>query len=619
VAVAPLPASVLMPIAPAAAPQGGMQRRLLVAGLLGGLLLLTGSTALALHLAVRADSKRDQVNFAAVDAPPSGTGPAHAPVVPPATQLPEQGQDLLDRPPPRTNVRPPSPDRPRDHRSPALAPPQPARVKGERGVLPPEMQKMVNKAIDEGVACLLKNQLVNGAWDNRHTTGLAALPGLTLLECGVPASDPRVLKAARFVRSHTSRLVERVASLSSPTYELSLALLFLDRLGDPNDRPLIRTIALRLVAGQLPDGGWSYAIPVLRPDDEDKLLRFLEQARPPRALDRFVPKPGDGKVLDRPQRMPDGRPGPLDRFVPTEGSPGKPGDSPGSTRPLDRDRPDVPPAPKEKPAPAPANDRGKEPKRPLSDAEVKKAFNDLPLPLRRLPVLRRAVGKSLGTPGRPMADNSNTQFATLALWAAQRHGLPLERSLDLLALRFRKTQKADGTWKYRPGWKDDSPAMTGVGLLGLAVGHGLDADPARRKKVQDAGIDKGLKALGQSVGKPLGADFRRDMKRNRKGRIVGTRARSPINLYLLWTVERVGVLYQVREMNGKDWYRWGVELLLDAQADDGSWFAEGYPGSTRPIDTCFALLFLKRANLSADLTKKLDFVVEGKPASSPGG
>ena len=46
-------------------------------------------------------------------------------------------------------------------------------------------------------------------------------------------------------------------------------------------------------------------------------------------------------------------------------------------------------------------------------------------------------------------------------------------------------------------------------------------------------------------------------------------------------------------------------IALGRQQSDGSWRQGGYPGSTPLIDTCLALLFLKRANLTADLTRKL--------------
>ncbi len=49
---------------------------------------------------------------------------------------------------------------------------------------------------------------------------------------------------------------------------------------------------------------------------------------------------------------------------------------------------------------------------------------------------------------------------------------------------------------------------------------------------------------------------------------------------------------------------------MDSQRDNGSWEAGGYPGATPVNNTCFALLFLKRVNLTRDLTRKLDFLAE---------
>src|SRR4051812_47099744 len=74
-------------------------------------------------------------------------------------------------------------------------------------------------------------------------------------------------------------------------------------------------------------------------------------------------------------------------------------------------------------------------------------------------------------------DGSNTQFAILALWAAQRHGVPVKRSLDLIVRRYDTSPNAGGTWGYHykfGGGADGTPSMTGVGLLSLAVGHGLN-------------------------------------------------------------------------------------------------------------------------------------------------
>ncbi len=91
---------------------------------------------------------------------------------------------------------------------------------------------------------------------------------------------------------------------------------------------------------------------------------------------------------------------------------------------------------------------------------------------------------------------------------------------------------------------------------------------------------------------------------------------APINYYLLWTIERCGVLYKRREIDGKDWYRWGQALLVDAQNPAGDWTGANFHGGNPLVNTCFALLFLKRANLAKDLTKKLEFLMENKQLHS---
>jgi hypothetical protein len=73
-----------------------------------------------------------------------------------------------------------------------------------------------------------------------------------------------------------------------------------------------------------------------------------------------------------------------------------------------------------------------------------------------------------------------------------------------------------------------------------------------------------------------------------------------IDLYFLWSVERVGVIYNLRKIGSKDWYGWGAEILVANQTPQGKWEKGGNSNSTPVIDTCFALLFLKRANLAKE-------------------
>jgi hypothetical protein len=171
----------------------------------------------------------------------------------------------------------------------------------------------------------------------------------------------------------------------------------------------------------------------------------------------------------------------------------------------------------------------------------------------------------------------------------------MRRSLNLIVRRFVSSQNADGTWgyHYRFGGGNDHRAltMTCVGLIGLAVGHGLAQPRPTGEPVQDPRIINGLIALSNTIGQPVDGPPELPMQ----------------NLYFLWSLERVAVLYNLPTIGDKDWYRWGAQVLVGNQEDKGNWNDGRYVGSSPIIDTCMALLFLKRANLVKDLTAKLPF------------
>jgi hypothetical protein len=57
--------------------------------------------------------------------------------------------------------------------------------------------------------------------------------------------------------------------------------------------------------------------------------------------------------------------------------------------------------------------------------------------------------------------------------------------------------------------------------------------------------------------------------------------------YDLYSVERAMMLGGVKRIGGRDWYHDGALYILWNQMNDGAWLDAS--------DTCFALLFLKRA------------------------
>jgi len=95
-----------------------------------------------------------------------------------------------------------------------------------------------------------------------------------------------------------------------------------------------------------------------------------------------------------------------------------------------------------------------------------------------------------------------------------------------------------------------------------------------------------------------------------RGTILGFEAWG--DLYYLWSLERVAVTYNLRTIGGKDWYAWGAPIILANQQADGSW-SDRFPGVP---DTCFALLFLNRANVVQDLTRNLNTVILSKETAS---
>src|SRR5262249_60651946 len=108
---------------------------------------------------------------------------------------------------------------------------------------------------------------------------------------------------------------------------------------------------------------------------------------------------------------------------------------------------------------------------------------------------------------------------------------------------------------------------------------------------QDPAIRAGLLLLGTVLNQPLDQGPNRLELYNPRGD----------QFYLLWAMERVAVADGLSTIGNVDWDSWGSAYLLPRQRGDGGWL--GRNGGS--VDTCFALLFLRKANLSKDLTATL--------------
>lgn len=409
-----------------------------------------------------------------------------------------------------------------------------------------------------------------------HDMGTATLAGLALLESGVPVTDAAIGNITQYIRKNALR--------QTGTYEVSLTIMYLDRLGHPADRPIIQFLGFRLLGGQAGNGGWSYDCGyALNADDEAKLTALLNKEV------RLIAVPK--KDLTKP--MPKGEPRPdipFDDTFPPTGKANTP--------------------PRTEPAKAVEEN-------PLLHPEIVK-WAKLVNIIDGQNEPKRA--KDNGGDG----DNSNTQFATLGLWCARKHGVPVQKAFTELDTRYRTSQSEDGGWGYNYQYRGNggsTAAMTCAGLVAIAVNHGaqvavlrnnnalkLDVPQPAQKGMADPenddAIKRALKCLGSYITAAKGLPPEGRMDVNRKGKRFKTDDLNS-NLYFLWSLERVAMIYGLDTIGNHDWYAWGADGLIESQRADGSWPGRNYHGASEELNTSFALLFLSRANVARDLSASL--------------
>lgn len=191
----------------------------------------------------------------------------------------------------------------------------------------------------------------------------------------------------------------------------------------------------------------------------------------------------------------------------------------------------------------------------------------------------------------PGGDNSNSQFAVLALYDAQRVGIEVSRETWKMAADYwRNTQNDDGSWGYVPG-DAGTGSMTCAGIGGLAVSSAA-------LESGDAAVENGRVVCCR----PHADDDKLDLA------VEWLASRFSVNhnprpagggqsclYYYLYGLERAGRLTARRFIGEHDWYREGAEFMVHEQDSlshywVGGWYAEREPR----ISTAMALLFLSK-------------------------
>jgi hypothetical protein len=190
------------------------------------------------------------------------------------------------------------------------------------------------------------------------------------------------------------------------------------------------------------------------------------------------------------------------------------------------------------------------------------------------------------------SDESNSQFALLALYEAERAGIKVNERTWRLALQYwQHRQNPDGSWGYlgRPG----SGSMTCAGITSVIIASGeLNHGDAMvvggqvtccgDQHANDA-VENGLRWL------------ERNFSVHTNPSASGAKATQGNLLYYLYGVERTGRMTARRFIGQHDWYREGADMLVRNQDNlSGFWKGAGLAETNPNVGTSLALLFMAK-------------------------
>lgn len=190
-------------------------------------------------------------------------------------------------------------------------------------------------------------------------------------------------------------------------------------------------------------------------------------------------------------------------------------------------------------------------------------------------------GMPVGTTGSH--DHSNTQFALLGLLAGQNAGVKVPLKAWQGAFNhWKQTQYPEGGWYYSPPQegtpetsKVGSTSMTGAGLSSILIAEAaLKREPTETVAKNSESAKRAMAKWEKTYPVPKPARYAS------MGHVFSI-------YYDLYSIERAMMLGGFTHIGDQDWYHDGALYILWNQMHNGAWLDI--------TDTCFALLFLKRA------------------------
>lgn len=199
-------------------------------------------------------------------------------------------------------------------------------------------------------------------------------------------------------------------------------------------------------------------------------------------------------------------------------------------------------------------------------------------------------------------DNSNAQFALLALHEAERVGVLADDTKWRLARRYwESSQNEDGSWGYKKQDTNGTGSMTCAGITALVIAADriqsadarVNGDRIECCMTSEPGDADRIERAMQWLGQHYSISFNPGRNDNMW------------HLYYLYGLERAGRLTARRfiplfpkkagQAERADWYREGADWLIDKQEGlSGFWAGSGNSEDNKLISTSFALLFLSK-------------------------
>jgi hypothetical protein len=210
-------------------------------------------------------------------------------------------------------------------------------------------------------------------------------------------------------------------------------------------------------------------------------------------------------------------------------------------------------------------------------------------------------------PGNTVADNSNTQYALLGLYAAKQAGAKIDddvwKGIQEYYNRHQRKQGTSGYWTYLNsnfgGGDGPSLSMTVAGVCGLIIA-GMGLDLSEQQLDEATGIARNCGVYSENTGVARGMNW------------IATNFsfESPKStFYNVYGMERLGRLSGQRWIGRSDWYRDGCQFLLGKGRDAGLQNEDGSITRGKGIDsaeiltTSFALLFLSKGRTPVLISK----------------